>query len=72
VFLLFCWSIQRTRNENIFNEQKGTNFLQVIWQAIHWVQLWAFLLPEDQRDDMGIGYNRLLMVVQDFFFQPTG
>lgn len=28
-----CWTIWNTRNEMIFNNQKGTNFLQVIFRA---------------------------------------
>jgi hypothetical protein len=67
-----CWSICRTRNDIVFNKQNGTNFLQVIRRAAHWVQLWVFLLPEDQWEDMVTGCNRLLMVAQDFFFYATG
>jgi hypothetical protein len=67
-----CWSIWRTRDNFIFNNQKGTNFLQVIYQAVHWIQLWALLLPEEQRLDLVTGCSRLLMVAQDFYFQDTG
>jgi hypothetical protein len=67
-----CWSIWTNRNDIIFNRQKGTNFLQVIRRAAYWIQQWAFLLPEDQRETMDIGCNRLLTVTQDFFFQATG
>ena len=67
-----CWSIWITRNDMVFNKQNGTNFLQVIRRATHWIQLWAFLLPEDQREPMVTGCNRMLAVAQDFFFQATG
>jgi hypothetical protein len=62
-----CWSIWNHRNDIIFNSSKGTNFLQVIHLAVHWIQLWALLLPVDQREHMVSGCRRLLMVAQDFF-----
>ena len=55
-----CWAIWNCRNDIIFNKQTGTNFLQVIYRATHWIQLWAFLLPEDQRQFMVSGCNKLL------------
>jgi hypothetical protein len=67
-----CWSIWRTRNDFVFNNQKNTNILQVIYQAVHWIRLWALLLPKDKRKDMITGCNRLLVVTQDFFFRATG
>jgi hypothetical protein len=62
-----CWSIWNHRNDIIFNMSKRINFLQVIHLAVHWIQLWAYLLPEDQREHMAFGCKRLLMVAQDFF-----
>jgi hypothetical protein len=67
-----CWSIWRTRNDIIFNKQNGTNFLQVIRRAAHWIQQWVFLLPLEHREGMVTGCNRMLVVAQDFFFQATG
>jgi hypothetical protein len=67
-----CWSIWTSRNDMVFNKQKSTNFLQVIRRAAHWIHLWAFLLPEEQREHMASGCNRLLMVAQDCFFRATG
>jgi hypothetical protein len=67
-----CWAIWRTRNDFIFNNQYGTNFLQVIRRAAHSIQQWVLLLPLDQREAMVIGCNRMLAVAQDFFFQATG
>jgi hypothetical protein len=67
-----CWSIWTSRNDMIFNKQTGINFLQVIRRAAYWIQQWAFLLPEDQRDSLATGCNRLLTVTQDFYFQATG
>ena len=46
-------------------------FLQVIRRAAFWIQQWAFLLPQDQREIMDTGCNRLLTVTQDFFFQAA-
>jgi hypothetical protein len=46
--------------------------LQVILRAAHWLQLWACLLPMDQRDTMVTGCNRLLEVTQDCYFLATG
>jgi hypothetical protein len=43
-----CWSIWTCRNNFVFNKHVGTNFLQVIRMAAHWIQLWSMLLPEDQ------------------------
>jgi hypothetical protein len=54
-----CWSIWTSRNDFVFNKQKGTNFLQVILRAVHWIQLWVYLLPEDQRELM-TAVSRLL------------
>ncbi|KAK1653963.1 hypothetical protein QYE76_071768 [Lolium multiflorum] len=36
------------------------------------IRLWAFLLPEDQRKDMDIACNKLLLVTQDFYYRATG
>jgi two-component response regulator (ARR-B family) len=38
----------------------------------NWIHLWLCILLVDQREIMDIGYNRLLMVAHDFFFQATG
>ena len=62
-----CWSIWRCRNDIMFNRNKTSNLLQVIHMVAHWIQLWAYLLPPDQRDIMATGCNRLLMVAQDIF-----
>jgi hypothetical protein len=62
-----CWTIWRTRNDIIFNIKKCTNFLLVIHPAVHWILLWAFLLPVDQCKDMDTGCTRLPVVTQYFF-----
>jgi hypothetical protein len=72
VVSVLCWSIWISRNDIIFNKHSGTNFLQVIRRATHWIQQWAFLLPLELREDMVTGCNRMLVVAQKFFFQATG
>jgi hypothetical protein len=67
-----CWSIWTSRNDLVFNKNTGTNFLQVIRRAAHWIQQWVFLLPLELREDMVTGCNRMLVVAQDCFFQATG
>jgi hypothetical protein len=61
-----------SRNDLIFNKQEGTNFMQVIRRASHWIQQWADLLPENQCEAMDIGCNHLLTVTRDFYFRATG
>jgi hypothetical protein len=60
-----CWSIWRYRNDVVFNKKPNVSFLQVIHMMVHWIQLWAFLLPLEQRDAMATGCTRLLTVVRD-------
>jgi hypothetical protein len=67
-----CWSLWISRNNIVFHKQNGTNFLQVIRLATHWIHLWAYLLPDNQREAMDTGCNRLLTVAHDFFFRATG
>jgi hypothetical protein len=62
-----CWSIWRCRNDIIFNKKRTSNFLQVIHLVVHWVHLWAYLLPSGQRDAMVSGSNRFLVVAHEFF-----
>jgi hypothetical protein len=62
-----CWAIWNRRNDIIFNQSKGTNFLQVINLMVHWIQLWSCLLPSNQQAAMVSGCNRLLMVTQAFY-----
>jgi two-component response regulator (ARR-B family) len=62
-----CWSIWTYQNNFMFNKHVGTNFLQIIGMVAHWIQLWSMLLPEDQRNPMVTGCNRLLTVTHDFY-----
>jgi hypothetical protein len=70
-----CWSIWKCRNNIIFNKSKSLNVLQVLHTMVHWVQLWALLLPQAQRDATYTGCNQLLTVAQDILsragWQPT-
>ena len=65
------WSIWNCRNNIVFNRKGSTIFLQVIHMAVHWIQLWRFMLPEDLRELMVAGCNRLLTVAREFFYQAT-
>jgi hypothetical protein len=38
----------------------------------HWILLWSYLLPKEEREHMVIDCNRILTVVQDFYFQGGG
>ena len=62
-----CWAIWICRNNVVFNKTGVFHFLQVINMVVHWIRLWAHLLPVDQRELMDIGCNRLVMVAHDFF-----
>jgi hypothetical protein len=64
-----CWSIWRCRNNIVFNKSTSFNILQVIHMVVHWVQLWALLLPQDQRDIIDTGCNHLQTVAQDILSQ---
>ena len=66
-----CWSIWNCRNNLVFNRQNTFHVLQVIHMTVHWIQLWAFLLPSDQRELMVAGCTRLMQVAQDFFSRRT-
>jgi hypothetical protein len=65
--LALCLSICTCRNNIIFNKQNNTNFLQVIRLVAHWIHLWSYLLPVDQREHMVIGCKWLLSVARNFF-----
>ena len=62
-----CWSIWNCRNNLVFNRSSNFHIMQVIHMTAHWIQLWAYLLPMDQRELMVTGSTRLLMVAQEFF-----
>jgi hypothetical protein len=36
--------------------------LQIIFRAVHWIQLWTYMLPEDHQVTLDTGCNRLLKV----------
>jgi hypothetical protein len=61
------WTIWHVRNEFIFNESKFLSFLQVIPLATHWIHMWSFLRPVEQRQDMDIGSKHLATVVGDIY-----
>jgi hypothetical protein len=57
-----CWSIWTCRSNIIFNNQKDTKILQVLWLSAHWILIWSYLLLEKQQEHMVIGYNWMLTV----------
>jgi hypothetical protein len=63
------WAIWNVRNEVVFNKPKSHPFLQVIPMIIHWIRLWSYLQPEDRRDVMESGCNRLETAARDFYSQ---
>jgi hypothetical protein len=63
------WAIWNTRNDFVFNKQKKYSFLQVIPLATHWIRLWSYLRPVEQRQDMESGCSRLETVARDLFSQ---
>jgi hypothetical protein len=64
-----CWSIWRCRNNIVFNNSTTFNIMQVIHMIVHWVQMWALLLPQDQRAFMDTGCNHLQTVAQAILSQ---
>ena len=67
----FLWAIWNCRNDLFFNKTGGGHFLQVVHRAIHWIHLWTYLLPEDQRGRLDSGCTRLMAVVRAIF-NPAG
>jgi hypothetical protein len=63
------WAIWTVRNDFIFNRKNFPSFMQVIPLATHWIHTWSYLQPEDVRNDMDIGCNRLAMVARDIYNQ---
>jgi hypothetical protein len=61
------WAIWHVRNDFIFNGSKFPTFLQVIPLATHWIRMWSFLRPVEQRRDMDTGCNRLATVARDIY-----
>jgi hypothetical protein len=62
-------AIWHVRNEFTFNKSCFPSFLQVISLAIHWICMWSYLQPAEQRQDIDIGCNRLAMVARDIYSQ---
>jgi hypothetical protein len=52
-----------------FTKNNLFHLLQVIHMVSHWVQLWALLSPEEERDAITSGCTRLQMVAHDILCQ---
>lgn len=63
------WAIWSTRNDFVFNKSSKTTFLQVISRTTHWIRMWSFLQPEQQRRAIDFGCNRMETVAWDLFQQ---
>jgi hypothetical protein len=61
------WEIWNVQNDFIFNKRSYPSFWQVIPLVTHWIHMWSYLQPEEQRQDMYIGCNRLGTVARDFY-----
>jgi hypothetical protein len=60
------WAIWNVRNDYIFNRKSFPSFLQVVPLATHWIHMWSYLQPAEERQAMDIGCNRLATVARDF------
>jgi hypothetical protein len=60
-------AIWHVRNDFIFNKACFPTFLQVIPLTVHWIHMWYYLQPAEQREDMDIGCNRLETVARDIY-----
>jgi hypothetical protein len=58
------WNV---RNDYFFNKAKSNSFMQVIPLATHWIRMWSFLQPKDNREEMVIECKRLESVAQDLY-----
>ena len=63
----FLWAIWNCRNDVVFNTNRNAHFLQVVHQAVYWIHMWSFLLPQDQRTLMDCGCSRLMAVLRAIF-----
>jgi hypothetical protein len=54
-------------NDFIFNKLCFHTFLQVIPLTVHRIDIWSYLQPTEQHQDMDIGYNRLETVARDIY-----
>jgi hypothetical protein len=63
------WAMWNVRKDFIFKKPRTPTFLQVIPLAIHWIRMWSYLQPVEDRQDMDSGCNRLEMVARDIYSQ---
>jgi hypothetical protein len=61
------WAIWKVRNDFIFNKTAFPSFLQVIPLTTHWIHMWSFLQPAEERLAMDIGCNRMATVARDLY-----
>jgi cellulose synthase/poly-beta-1,6-N-acetylglucosamine synthase-like glycosyltransferase len=63
------WAVWNVRNDFIFNKKTFPSFMQVIPLATHWIHMWSFLQPEEDRPAMDSGCKRLHMAAWDLYSQ---
>ena len=68
VCALLC-ALWNVRNDYIFNNAKSTSFMQVIPLATHWIRMWSFLQPTEQRQALDFGCNHLEMIARAIYSQ---
>jgi hypothetical protein len=55
------------QNDIVFNSARCAQLLQVIHKATHWINIWSFLLPKNQRVPMNTRYTCLMTIVRVIF-----
>jgi hypothetical protein len=61
------WAIWHVRNDFVFNKTANPSFMQAITLTTHWIRMCSFLQPEERKQDMASGCNRLETVARDLF-----
>jgi hypothetical protein len=63
------WTIWNKWNDIIFNSTTVCSFLQVFFLVTHWIRMWSYLQPVEQRHALVFGCNLLETVARDIYGQ---